>query len=400
MPLNDPSGAWLLGQPLAYDPTNANWWKRNFGLLALSMGRMGVPARLLTVGPPLSSDSPPHLQVSENRLRDTGWWRSTSARVFVWGAGNAPRWIPVASAARAAGLRVIQAMDADGILEPRGRWLHYFMSSAGAAHDAGQSAPWLRGFARTCWHAVAPRRILHTMVRYLEPASAAYLVSPAARDRVREFLARHGRADLAARVHYVPHPVTEDMTPGPERDRPRTIAAVGRWDACQKNTPLLMRVLEKFLAQQPDYRARIAGGGANTVAALAQSWPTALRARLDVLGPVPHDELPALYRTSRVLLMSSRWESFHIAAAEALCCGCSVVCPAHLPTASLFTDTDSGTVAARAAPDDLLAAMDSETRAWDDGARDPLRIAARFGSDFHARAVARRLVELGSEDPA
>ena len=99
-------------------------------------------------------------------------------------------------------------------------------------------------------------------------------------------------------------------------------------------------------------------------------------------------------RNSKIFLMSSRHESFGIAAAEALCAGCSVVGPPHIPSVPWFCGSDSGTVATTYSKTGLGDALEAEASAWETGMRDPLKISANWHSRVGAEAVARQLVSL------
>jgi glycosyltransferase involved in cell wall biosynthesis len=94
-------------------------------------------------------------------------------------------------------------------------------------------------------------------------------------------------------------------------------------------------------------------------------------------------------RTSRVLLVSSRWESGPIVAFEALCSGTTVVGPAWVP-ACRWLAPDAGRCFTRRSATALGAAVVSELQAWDAGHRDPAAVAARWRPWFDPAEVCRR----------
>jgi glycosyltransferase involved in cell wall biosynthesis len=215
--------------------------------------------------------------------------------------------------------------------------------------------------------------------------------SPVAAERIRRLIGWW--SSKLPKVTAIPHPVDErDLVAPPATLRHDRIVAVGRWDAHQKNLPLLLQTLAAFLADYPDWDAVVIGGLPEDIEGLRGSLPTDVRKRITFTGRRPHTELAAHLYQSRILLVTSRHESFHIAAAEALCCGCSVVGPAAIASLVYFAGSDSGTVAPRRGLAFLKEALGAEARAWEEGRRDPEKIAAVWRGRVGAKAVAEQLL--------
>lgn len=66
-------------------------------------------------------------------------------------------------------------------------------------------------------------------------------------------------------------------------------------------------------------------GGTSLKEELLRGLPAAYHARVAFLGPVPHAEVPGLYRRAAVCVFPSRMEALAIAPLEAMACGCAVV---------------------------------------------------------------------------
>src|SRR5690606_19663012 len=102
-----------------------------------------------------------------------------------------------------------------------------------------------------------------------------------------------------------------------------------RWESHQKNFPLMLKVLNGVLQQHPDWTALLLGtlprNGAKALSRLGD-----VAERIVLGGSRPHAKVCEELSRSRIFVMTSRTESFGIAAAEALCCGTSVVGPAHI----------------------------------------------------------------------
>jgi glycosyltransferase involved in cell wall biosynthesis len=228
----------------------------------------------------------------------------------------------------------------------------------------------------------------------LESAGRADLIaicSPDARDYLGRFFRYYGQPDLAHKVVVVPYPVDDCYLNGPvPQPRRRQLVAVGRWDDPQKDAALLAAAVRRVLAVAPEVSFRVVGpNGGKVFAALCRDHP-----QVRYLGPRPPEAVAALLRESRSLLLSSRWESGPIVANEALCLGCSLVGPAAIPSLAGFCDRGRyGTACRRRSPRALADAVLKEMRAWDEGRRDPARIASVWRPRFDPRTVCRQLLD-------
>jgi glycosyltransferase involved in cell wall biosynthesis len=248
------------------------------------------------------------------------------------------------------------------------------------------------------------RAAKYWLQRYLdprEPLDEDYLTSAAAADRVAICSARagehlavfyrgRGRPDLVGKIIVSPYPVDDCYLGGEvHADRTRQVVAIGRWDDPQKDAPLLVATLERALARCPGLTVHLIGpGGAGAFAGLARRHP-----QVRYHGAKPREFVADLLGTSRVLLLTSRWESGPIVANEALCLGCTLVGPAGLPSlASYCRDGGSGTTSEGRSPRALAAALLQEMRAWDEGRRDPAAGARRWRPHFHPTNVCAALL--------
>jgi glycosyltransferase involved in cell wall biosynthesis len=157
---------------------------------------------------------------------------------------------------------------------------------------------------------------------------------------------------------------------------------------------LLLRVLKRVLAAQPQYSARIIGGGSEQVKELAKHMDADCRARIDIVGWVDHAKLPRFYQESQIFICASRHESFLIVAGEALCCGCSVVGDANLASLPYLTGLGSGTTSCDSSLNNLSDAVMAEIDAWQSGERDPGQISRAWQARLHPDRVAGALLKL------
>jgi glycosyltransferase involved in cell wall biosynthesis len=232
------------------------------------------------------------------------------------------------------------------------------------------------------------------VVEHLDHADVIALPSPIALQRYGRFLALMGRADVARKLAVVYHPVANSMTYRPGREKQLLILAVGGWERLVKGGKLMVEVLGAVLQQEPGYRARIIGSGEVQVRDWLAGLPETVRSRIAVAGPIAHEQMPQEYQPAQICLNTSTSESFGIACAEALCCGCSVVGHALIGSMVHFCSFSSGTVASSRSLPNLTDALLAEIGAWRAGERDPAAISATWTRKLYASRIAERVMKL------
>jgi glycosyltransferase involved in cell wall biosynthesis len=225
--------------------------------------------------------------------------------------------------------------------------------------------------------------------------------SPVASARIERFI-RSLNCRLP-RIVTIPHPVADEyMRIDQHVTRENRIICVGRWQTYQKNFPLLSKVLAHFLAEHPSWSADVVGLPPDRPQSIGEA-AALVHKRLHFHGRVPHQDISRLYQKSKIFLMSSRFESFNIAAAEALCCGCSVVGASDVASVPFFTSQASGTGACRLSKAHLLDALNAEVEAWNSGQRNPEQIStvwrARVGAAAISKLVLRELEAIAPATP-
>lgn len=330
-------------------------------------------------------------------LEDVHWWRNQGPELVVLYAWGSPKFARVARAIRSSGAFLILNQDSGGLVSPivgLKAWFQeqWILSGGGTTRNA-----WWRTLVRTI-------RGLSVGLGFTDPMRAEHLsnghviacVSPKAAEHYR-VLCRHYRgAELADKVEVAPHPVEAGFRFG-EEGKERKIACIGRWkDSVQKRPRLLIDVIDRLLESDPLVAVEIAG----VCHAEMESWHRSLdeerRKRVSLHGRIGREELAAMLRRCRVFYSPSAFESFGIAAAEALCSGCSIVAQRSVSMTSFdwFVSENSGTLAASGGAGAHLDALTAELDAWDRGERDPMAISSIWSSRLHADKVAGRMVRL------
>jgi glycosyltransferase involved in cell wall biosynthesis len=390
----------LFAIPLLYRP-DGGFWTRDSGLVVLALRQMGHDAWLVALGD--SSASPEGRPIVRASLRDLStadWWKAQQPDAVVLNTWSAPRYDAIRGAARKATPLVVERLDTDGARSARLFPREFITRAWGGFWDRLPAwARWLAlplGVARFMVHYTFLSSMDFRMVATMARLPGLIVESPIAADRMQKMIVRFsGRKQ---RIGVIPHPVHENVLRYDGTPKENRIITVGRWDSVQKDFPMLRKVLQKFLQNHPDWEATVVGrhipAGFLSAVRAQRNW----RGRITCHENLSHEQLASEYSRAKIYLMVSRYESFCIAAAEALCCGCSVVGSTEIPTSAYFAETSSGAVAEVRTAEAFLTAADAEVAAWAQGRRDPGAIASvwreRVGSETVARSTLAFMNEI------
>jgi L-malate glycosyltransferase len=149
-------------------------------------------------------------------------------------------------------------------------------------------------------------------------ASMLLLSTPAAGERVHAgagVLLRELSAGVDTSV-FVPAPEPPDEPP-----RILFLANLDRW----KGIHPLLEAFDMVAARHPDCRLVVGGDGGQDAAVRARAAASPFAGRIDVLGRVAREEVPALLRACSVYCLPSKREPFGISVLEAMACARPVV---------------------------------------------------------------------------
>lgn len=374
--------------------SDSSFFSRDMGLTCHALQKAGVESRVVLLTGPDVRDHSDVIRASLEQMESAGWWKQFHLDAVVLCAWSAPRYTPIAKAINGSGAKLIVRCD-NG--EPYSQWqktvrqsfyTHYLF-----ARYMGKGWGYACGFSllKTPLFYI-PAVYDNRVVEHLSYAGLILNETPDGARFLKELLLKKKRADIAAKVQYVPHPIMDCAGYSEEVKKEKRIVAVGRWDSYAKNAPLLIRTLEKALAKQPDYEAHIFGGGEDQLIRLKRRLPADVQTRIVIRGIVDHDALIPEYQKSRIFFAPSRSESFNIAAAEALACGCSVVGGGHISSFRNFASGESGTVANHYNAASLADALRVEINAWANGLRSPKQNSVLWKQETEASAVADMII--------
>lgn len=375
-----------------------DFFARDSGLLCKGFQALGHDCKAVMPLPCHDGDQREDLIRTEpENLEDVHWWRNQEPELVVLYAWGSPKFARVARAIRGSGAFLILNQDSGGLVSPivgLKPWLEeqWILSGGSTTRNA-----WWRTMVRTL-------RGLSVGLGFTDPMRAEHLsnghviacVSPMAAEHYR-VLCRHYRGEgLADRIAVAPHPVEPGFRFG-EEGKQRKIACIGRWkDSVQKRPRLLIDVIVRLLESDPLVTVEIAGVCDDEMETWHQSLDEERGSRVSLHGRIGRKELASMLGRCRVFYSPSAFESFGIAAAEALCSGCSIVAQRSVSMTSFdwFVSETSGTLAASGDVVAHLDALTAELEAWDRGERDPVAISSIWSSRLHADKVAGRMIRL------
>ena len=172
-----------------------------------------------------------------------------------------------------------------------------------------------------------PRRVANAIIQHVEFADVVIIESPRALANLHSFFNYWRRPDLLPRFRFVPNPVAPGILNTQLEPKRNAVISVGNWKDPRKNVYGLVDSARDFLGRMPKWKMRIIGQGQDFVQERLSRWPQDLRIRTELHDLIPHSNVIELLNESRIFFSPSLRESWGIAAAEALCMGCTIVGP-------------------------------------------------------------------------
>lgn len=367
-----------------------DFFARDSGLLCKGFQSIGVESFAVMPGEPQAGDREDLIRTDFSNLESAEWWRGHHLDGVVLYAWGSPQFRRVAKAIREAGVFLVLNQDNGGLVSPlagfRGWWKDQRNLSGGGLEF---------------WKCVA-KGLSHGLL-VTDPLRAAHLkygdiiacVSPRAAEHYRRLCGIYGGRELVERIRVLPHAV-EPIFRYSGGLKMRQVACVGRWDdRVQKRPRLLMEVVGRLVTLDDSVNVVIAGNPVDELWDWHGGLPLEQKNRVQMKGRVGRDELVEILGASQVFYSPSAFESFGIAAAEALCCGCSVVAADSVSMAAFewFVSGKSGTLAEADTPEAHVAALLAELECWQRGGRAPDTISDIWCERFHADKVAGKVNE-------
>ncbi len=373
-----------------------DFFSRDTGLLCHGLARIGVESRVVMTGKARNGEGPEVLRAEMAQLESAAWWRGHELNGVVLYSWGRAKYRHIAAAINGAGVTLILNQDSGGVVSPLngvGMWLRQQW------YQSGQGNGWAD------WRMLGTRILRGLSVGLLitDPLRQKHLgqgtwiacVSPSAAEHYRGLCAIYGGEEMKKKVTLLPHPVEGRFVYSGEKKEERVVC-LGRWeDDMQKRPRLMMAVVERLLTEE-----RIAVEILGAVTTGLQQWhdrlDAAMRERVFLRGLVDRSTLRQILAGAQVFYSPSAYESFGIAAGEALCSGCSVVSAQLVSMGSFewFTANGCGTLATDDHVAGHVAALRKELAMWRDGLREPTFISRCWIERLHDIEVAKQVLFL------
>ncbi|MCL5877706.1 MAG: glycosyltransferase family 4 protein [Candidatus Bathyarchaeota archaeon] len=378
-----------------YDPLHEN---KDLGQIPMGLIENGVNSSVITVTKKALDSHHPKFQVYHNELEEfykQDFWTKNDSDVIIAYPLQGALYSPLIEKMKLGGKKVLLKFDSDGRFHfPLQRT--YFRIPL-----RERLTP--RNILSDLYWRVSPKRlkrrrhtkVAHESIRQIELSDGAIIESPDALANLNYFLTAWGRSDLIKKTHFVPNPVGSEYVEGEIGEKENIVLSFGRWDDFrQKNTRVMAETIVEFLRQRPDFQSVIFGAGTDLVKSFLQDAPEGIKSRIEILGFVEQAKIKELLGVSKIFFVPSRWESFSISSAEALCMGCSIVGTPVEALRYLSMQGFSGSIAPSFHKEAILAALLQDAAKWDNGSYDPQKIALYWRPKLDRKTVAKSIANL------
>jgi hypothetical protein len=372
------------------------FYSRDTGLLCRGFQIVGHDSISIMPGTARPNDPRDLVRCSHTCLEDSEWWKSLSLDLVILYAWGNPRYRPIAKAIRTASIVLIQNLDCAMFPSPYTdfeQWLNCVIKFLNIEKSTKKRLRLVGRSIRDFFPFMFENRRLDMIAE----SDFVSCVTPQAKESFINHLSALKRPQIGTKTIVLPHPVSPLMKYCGET-KTNTLVVVGRWsleDHAQKNPSGTLKTIHEFLKRHPSWNAKIIGRSSmDLTKTFTNDWDSAFLKRVSFISHIAHQKLREVLAYSKVLLCVSNHESFHIASAEAVCCGCSIVVPRHplLNSTAWFTTMASGTMAKSHAVSDVADAIDLEINQWANGFRDPATMSAKWQEQLHADKITWRLL--------
>ncbi len=368
---------------------------KDMGQIVLGLIDAGVEAELITQNKnSLNNYSAPFPITGAKAadLTDENFWRNLKADVIVFYHGLR-RFKKHFQAIKAANKKIIIKLDSHGRIWYPLHYLKcpYFRFSGNWLRRIGRIVKWSIPFWR--------RLIVNADFKQLEMADAIIIESPEALQNLIYLYNYWRRPKLITKTYFIPNPVESLFAiPISLFKKENTVISVGRWDFPEaKNPKLLIKVLVEFLRLKKDYKAKIIGSDNDRMSDLLKKYGKDISDRVEIFGHLKHDRLQEHLRAAKMFFMPSRWEGFGIAAAEAICSGCSIVGTPLESLKYLSMQGFSGETAVNFSKNAVLAGLLFDAEKWERGEYDSQEISRFWQQRLNRKKIAEEFIRIAQK---
>ena len=352
--------------PVAFH-ANDGFFIRDTGLLAAGIRSMGIESKCIMPLPYYEDDQKEHLiRTPMANLKSVEWWKSLGIDGLILYSWGMPKYNAIARAIHKAGIRLVIHMDTSGNFDKL----------------LPEQYTRIKAIIKWCTSTVKN----YFRAKHLQYADVITMAAPIAQ----LISTKRCFGDFIVEKNIsMPCPISKDCSylGNTKQD---TILCIGRWDDSVKRPQFLMKTLQHFYETGGNVNTKIYGTATPELKEWHAALPKNIRMRITLEGYIQNKLLINELNNAKIVLCTSRSEGCHIASAEGLCCGCSVVIPNRpnaLRTCIWYTTKNSGTVSAEDTPESLAEALHTELHEWESGNRNPHEISEAWCAHFHTDKV-------------
>jgi glycosyltransferase involved in cell wall biosynthesis len=415
-----------------------SWFGRDSGLVTQGLREIGVDSRLVILKSPDLPNDDRFLPATKSQFCCSKFWCELGLDAVVLQGGGEAATQPVADAIKESGTKLFYRMDTDGVVDPSvdkwlflyGKWWTY-ANPYRYRYVKWEELLWAKEHSRGLTNSPKPVSINSNLKKecfaltkkWLSRPFAIFLVfllkiflnnkfgsgniykrlkkadfilveSKIATARLQRLISYFSDFDSSPKIITLPIPIPSFEKTPPSPARSNTVITAGRLYDNQKDAKLFVKVIAQFLRIRKDYNAIAIGDGFRYVEHLVQKYAHDVSDRIQILGRSSPEQIRAIEEKCKIFICTSRGESMHIASAEAVCAGCSIVGPAEIASIQDYVSFQSGSIAFTRRASDLIDAILSEANEWDAGRRCPSRISEFFSYRFSPLNHSKELFSL------
>ncbi|MDP3836954.1 MAG: glycosyltransferase [bacterium] len=320
--------------------------------------------------------------LSEAQRNEPNYWKESEIDSLIIYSWLSLRYSKMISAAKEAGVRVILKLDSDGYLiyPLKPSYLKVFGLNKGIASK-------MVHLVRMAQWTLFPRIISRIKIKQIQTSDAVIIETPVAADNLKKSLLFWKREDLIDKIKIIPNPVSnwpKDIT-----TKQNIITAIGRWDDTRKNATALVRTLSGLKC---DWQIHLIGNGSEKLA--AQILEKNPRTNIRSSEKKPHTEVFQDLAETKILFAPSVAESYNLAVAESLCCGCSFV-GGPLTSFQYFSNNGfSGRLTSDLKTESFIEALYDEINKWNSEDYDPAIIASYWQKELSPSRISRIIIDI------
>lgn len=324
---------------------------------------MGVESKCIMPLPYYEDDQKNHLiRVAYKNLTSVSWWKSLGIDGLVLYSWGAPKYILIARAIHKAGIKLMIHLDMN-------KNLHNLRKESLRDYLEDIRINFLRR-----WH-LSYADIISCPNTLIEEFKHSVFYGTQIADKCLDF-------PTPVATHFITSTLPKQYK----------VTCIGRWTNDDtdkiKRPDFCIKTAQELVKIDPNVIVEIYGRTGSSIENTYQSTIIG-KERILLKGFANNKELPKIYQSSMVNYCSSQSEGTHIASAEALCCGCSIVTPPReeLNTLHWYASKNSGRVAKEDTPESMAQAIVDELNAWKNGERSANQIAETWQSYFRIDKV-------------